>query len=327
MEGRIFTVSQRQEAAICELIEQCDKLPWPGIRQVSDELRRSVVLDNIQPLLDRPGAIAFAVGDESRLQGFVLATLLDWDTQQLGKRCARIEHLHAGGAYSQRRVSFERLLGAAMQWLEDHEVEMVHVRLPLRERAAIHTLEAVGFRFMTCLSYIYRRPVNQTTPLTRSLDRLFSVRAGHPSDLREMQEISRHAFGENRYGLDPNLDVDLVNRLYAAWLSNAVQDVHSRFLVCERHGKLVSFLGYQLQRYERGSERFRVGRISLLASAADEQSQGSPLALVRRCMRDLQNQVDTIEAVIGSWNDAALRPMDRFGFRCLDTVMDLHAWL
>ena len=345
----IFPLQSSNSTALNSLLDQWGNLPWPGVRQVTETLRRNFLRRRVRGFLESGGSNTHAFGAlgsegasgsvvavsrrkgkgqrSKSLDAFVLLNLLDWDTDLLGVRCARIEHLCARGSYQEQQAALTRLLPEAIGWLEAQGVRMVHARLPVLATAVIHALEEVGFRFLTNVSCFYRAPGNLAAAFMRSLGQRFQVRQSRKDDLSHLQTMAEGAFHQNRFSLDPHLDADNINRLYSTWITNALQRKGSRLLICEQQRRPIAFLLYEIQKYTAGKERFRLGRLVLAASADAERSRGAALACLLHCMRELQGQADVLEAVVGTTNEAACRALRRFGFHSLNTLIDLHAWL
>lgn len=339
MSARFLRLQTSHAVALKDFLETAGELPWPGLRQASDGLRRGVLGRQMLQHLELPAEQALTmaavapprVGTSAaaapKIDGLAQVRLLEWDTGVLGTGCGRVDALRARGSYAQQRATLADVLPPALAWLRDQGVHMVHARLPILARAAIHTLEEAGFRFMTCLACFYRAPGSFSAAWTRSLAQRFQVRRGRRGDLPRLQTMALGAFQQNRFSLDPRLDAERVDRLYAAWISSALQRRQSRLLVCDQQQKPIAFLLYEAQRFTAAKERLRVGRLVLAAAATAERSRGAALACLLRCMEEQQGQVDVLEAVVGTTNDAACRALRRFGFHCLNTLIDLHAWL
>ncbi|MBI3090059.1 MAG: hypothetical protein HYY96_05280 [Candidatus Tectomicrobia bacterium] len=337
MSARLLRLQTSHAAALKEFLETPGELPWPGMRQASERLRRGVLSWQMRQHLELPAAQALTLAAVApstagaaaapEIEGLAQVRLLEWDTGVLSTGCGRVDALRARGSYTQQRATLAEVLPPALAWLRDHGVRLVHARLPILARAAIHTLEEAGFRFMTCLACFYRAPGSFSAAWTRSLAQRFQVRRGRRGDLPHLQTMALGAFQQNRFSLDARLDAGRVDRLYAAWISGALQRRQNRLLVCEQQKKPIAFLLYEVQRFTVGRERLRLGRLVLAASATAERSRGAALACLLRCMEEQQGQVDVLEAVVGTTNDAACRALRRFGFHCLNTLIDLHAWL
>lgn len=162
------------------------------------------------------------------------ADLVSWDTETFGFPVAQIhalEIVEPQGAKNDYLASF-------MDWLVEHDVQLVSCRLLHDKLRESMFLEEHGFRFV---EMVLHPRLETLADLGLEAANRLSVAYAEEADLPELQSIAERAFGLERYHVDPRFDPRLGDLRYARWVHNSFRHPRQRLLKIQDNKRLVAF--------------------------------------------------------------------------------------
>ncbi len=199
-------------------------------------------------------------------------------------------------------------------WLDEQAIRLVSCRLPHDRLPESMLLEEIGFRFVEMVLHPYLPNLQSRSWDDQGLD----VRAAEAADLPELEEIAAHAFGYERFHIDPRLDPRLADLRYQVWVRNSLGDARQQlYIICEGR-KVVAF--FVTESKPGGSCYWH-----LTAVAPAFQGRGYGKKVWRTMLRHHQSEgALEIGTTISARNSPVLNLYASLGFRFQPPEMTLH---
>ncbi len=278
----------------------------------------------LQKLLERADAVVFSLGPSKDLHGLLIARDSAWDREHFGYGVGVIEAiLTAEKGYAPDRATVDSLLEAFLQWCRQRSIRFASMRLSSRHLAAIHALEAAGFRYIE--SYIYN--VVDLDRLPFPSEPVASLRHAVPEDREAMRRYAQGAFTTHRFHADPLVDPAKAESLYFKWIESAFDDPERQILVMDINDHPAAFMVY---RDEDWRHTLGVRSASLNMGLLDPQARGRGVgtrfyqALFDHFRRE---GFDIVESGLSLRNQVSLNWHNRTGFRVVSTYVTFHRWI
>lgn len=282
--------------------------------------------------------ITFRV-QENEFRPYLSATLetLRWDSEMLERPCGRVGRI-------QRFIEvYDPLYPRCADLLARELVETSDAMglsfLSMRVDSDIRwtqAFEARGFRFIeTVLTFqksIRHRPIDrdqggqspeQTGPVeTRSDNIGIETKLATLDDVEPCCEIAATALTQSRFHTDPNIPLELAQRVKRHWVRNGI---HGRAVtyVAHKDGKVAGFI--QL----RGTDKEDAETIDLIAVHPTFQRQGVGLSLVSRaCLhyREIMPSYVNLQVSTQATNINAIQFYQKMGFTLIRSQQTFHYW-
>ena len=252
-----------------------------------------------------------------RLLAYAGHQSLDWDSNILALRSARIGYLWSLGDYRVQRRRLSRLVKASIDQDRDEQVEFMSTRIPCEDIASVHALEDNGFRLIeSYLTFVSCSSAKADGP--RPDDR---VRPAGPADAGGVSQLAFEAFRYNRYMIDPLLPKKQARHSRLVWVQNAFKGRAEAVYLAEVDKVIAGFL---IMRPIEGDNDRKIGLIDLIAVDSRFRGQGIGSSLVSQALRHYQGKVDLVEVGTQASNVAAVNLYQKMGFRFLRSEYSLH---
>jgi hypothetical protein len=133
---------------------------------------------------------------------------------------------------------------------------------------------------------------------------------------RELREIARNAFSDDRFHLDPMCSKETADRRFENWLGDLIDDASVNFCVAQYHGHTIGFTVYRnedivLGCFEKQYQQKGLGAFFILSTL--------------EIMRDY-NKIYHMQTVISVNNISILNLYVRMGFKFRKPFYTFHYW-
>ncbi len=269
-----------------------------------------------------PDTRAWWLRQEDRLQALVGWRFLPWDSQVLGCLSGSVGGLWAEGEYAEQCHRLDSVLKACIADAEDHGVRFLSVRLPEDGLAALHAVEAVGFRIIESF-LTFGRKTDGEIPFVRSETKNggsdFHVRLAQPEEMEAVASIAYRAFQSFRLRVDPQIAESRARHSRREWVRNGFKGRAEAIYVAESDNRLV---GFALLRSKVDIEK--VGEIELVAVDPTFHGRGIGKALVAAAIRHYQGKTSEIQVGTQAKNLQAVGLYTRMGFSIVRSELSFH---
>ena len=250
------------------------------------------------------------------LQALAGWRFLLWDSQVLDCPSGSVGGLWAEGCYAEQRHRLETVLNACIADAEDHGVRFLSVRLPEGALAALHAVEAVGFRIIESF-LIFGRKTPGEIPLEGTSD--FHVRLAQPDEMEAVAAIAYRAFESFRLRVDPQIPESRARHSRREWVRNGFKGRSEAIYVAASDNHLV---GFALLRSKAGTEK--IGEIELIAVDPAFHGRGIGKALVAQAIRHYQGKTSGIQVGTQAKNLRAIGLYTHMGFSVIRSELSFH---
>lgn len=243
--------------------------------------------------------------------GQPLVERLAWDSEFFGREIgrARIGRLDDATA--------ARLIGEAL----DLGLECLYFVASADELETLRAAEERSFHLVE-VRVVLERLVDAPLPPPDDVAAAYVIEPGRDDELARLQDIAVQVAGMSRYAADPRFSADETERLYRAWIANALHGYADAvlvareqargealgFLCCKMHGELCDV---QLVGVDRKNRQRKVGRALFDATIAWARAHGAT----------------RIQIVTQGRNVPALRLYQQLGFLTSEVKLCYHVWL
>jgi len=266
---------------------------------------------------------------ENRLQALAGWRLLPWDSQVLDRPSGSVGGLWAEGEYTEQCHRLDSVLKACIADAEDHGVRFLSVRLAEDRLAALHAVEAVGFRVIESF-LTFGRKTDDEIPFVRSETRNggsdFHVRLAHPEEMETVAAIAYRAFQSFRLRVDPQIPESRARHSRREWVRNGFKGRAEAIYVAESKNRIVGFALLRSKAGRRLSERSteKVGEIELVAVDPMFHGRGIGKALVAEAIRHYRGKTPEIQVGTQAKNLRAVGLYTRMGFLAVRSELSFH---
>ena len=251
-----------------------------------------------------------------RLQALAGWRLLPWDSQVLGFPSGSVGGLWAEGCYGEQRHRLETVLNACIADAEDHGVRFLSVRLSEDAIAALHAVEAVGFRIIESFLTLGRK-TDDEIPVNGEPD--CHIRLAQPEEMETVAAIAHRAFESFRLRVDPQIPESRARHSRREWVRNGFKGRAEAIYAAESENRLV---GFALLRSKTGTEK--IGEIELIAVDPAFHGRGIGKALVAEAIRHYQGKTSEIHVGTQAKNLRAVGLYTRMGFSVVRSELSFH---
>lgn len=248
------------------------------------------------------------------LKGLLSWQMLDWDSTVLERSTGRIRGIWAEGDYPTRRHTLTTLFQHAVSEAAGKGTQLLSVRLPETDQAALHAAETSHFTVIE--SYLtFARDLNGKP------DADTRIRAAHPEDAEAAGQIAYDAFRYNRYFIDPLIPDEQSRQSRREWVINGFNGRPEAVYVAEHDGHIAGFL---LLKSQQRADGLKVGIIDLIAVHPDFAGQGLGSGLVTQALIHYHGKADRVEVGTQAQNLGAVNLYIQNGFKLTETALTLH---
>jgi ribosomal protein S18 acetylase RimI-like enzyme len=205
-------------------------------------------------------------------------------------------------------------LATFSNWLDDQAIQLASCRLPHDRLRESMVLEEMGFRFVEMVLHPHLANLQSRSWEDQGL----KVRAAEAADLPELEEIAAHAFGYERFHVDPRLDPKLADLRYRVWVRNSLgYERQQLYKICEDQ-KVVAF--FVTESKPGGSCYWHLTAVSPVF-----QGRGYGKKVWRTMLRHHQSEGATeVGTTIAARNSPVLSLYSSLDFRFRPPEMTLH---
>jgi GNAT superfamily N-acetyltransferase len=191
-----------------------------------------------------------------RLTGVALVTELEWDTELLGLRCARVLHTVVDPSLTaqERLTASDTLARAIGAFARDKQIALMDARVSNHDLLVMRSFEQHGFHTVDML-------VTLGVP-ARAYDRVlqdvaqpvgFTIREMREADIKPLADLSFEAYGEtdaiqDRFFLEPSIEHTRAQRVFREWFVNLAAKHTSgegKVFVADIDGRAVGYLAME----------------------------------------------------------------------------------
>ena len=276
----------------------------------SEELHSALTFAN------DPTTRAWLVHRLNRLLALGGWRFLPWDSQVLGCPSGSVSGLWTVGNYVEQCHRLETVLKACITDAEARGVRFLSVRLPEGALAALHAVEAVGFRIIESF-LTFSRKTGSAIPFDGRSD--FHIRLAQPDEMEMVASIAYRAFQSFRLRVDPQLPDSRARHSRREWVRNGFKGRAEAIYVAENDNRLVGFV---LLRSKADTEK--TGEIELIAVEPESHGKGIGKALVARAIRHYQGKTSEIHVGTQAKNLQAVGLYTRMGFSVVHSELSFH---
>ena len=283
----------------------------------------SAGLHSVLDFVDDPNTRAWSMLRLNRLQALAGWRFLPWDSQVLGCPSGSVGGLWAEGCYAEQCHRLETVLNACIADAADHGVHFLSVRLPECAIAALHAVEAVGFRIIESF-LTFGRKIDGEIPFKDTSD--FHVRLAQPDEMETVAAIAYRAFQSFRLWVDPQIPESCARHSRREWVRNGFKGRAEAIYVAESKNRLRSespkLVGFALLRSKAATEK--IGEIELIAVDPAFHGKGIGKALVAEAIRHYQGKTSAIQVGTQAKNLQAIGLYTRMGFSVVRSELSFH---
>ena len=270
-----------------------------------------------------PDTRAWWLRQENRLQAVAGWRSLPWDSEVLNRPSGSVGGVWAEGEYTEQYDRLDSVLKACIADAENHGVRFLSVRLPEDRLAALHAVEAVGFRVIESF-LTFGRKTDGEIPFDRGSD--FHVRLAQPEEMETVASIAYRAFQSFRLRVDPQIPESCARHSRREWVRNGFKGRAEAIYVAEsdnrRRSESPRIVGFALLRSKTDTEK--VGEIELIAVDPAFQGKGIGKVLVAEAIRHYQGKASEIHVGTQAKNLQAIGLYIRMGFSVVRSELSFH---
>ena len=266
----------------------------------SEELRTALTFAN------DPTTRAWSVHRLNRLLALGCWRSLPWDSQVLDCPSGSVGGLWAEGNYAEQCQRLQTVLKACIAEAEGHGVRFLSVRLPEDRLAALHAVEAVGFRIIESFLTFSRKTADEI-PFESESD--FHIRLAQACEMETVASIAYHTFQSFRLRVDAQIPESRARHARREWVRNGFKGRAEAIYVAESEKRIVGFV---LLRPKGDAEK--VGEIELIGVDPAFHGRGIGKALVAQAIRHYQGKASEIHVGTQAKNLRAAGLYTRMGF-------------
>jgi hypothetical protein len=302
--ARLYTeLHPEEEAFLAVMLSNTDGIPLVSLAQD----RTAMIVETARSWAYQ-GAIVISPFNDLT-QGFAILQPLEWDTEVLGIKSARLQAFWAG--VDQEEIAFKApvLAYVLKSCIEQSEIHLVDHKLSTRQLYTGRFLELIGFHLVDVLSTIHLEiKISEPSPVG-------NVRLATDSDLEPLTQLSREAYGDldaiqDRFYLEPTIPRERADEVFARWFENSYKKQQAGKGVVFVYDEGTGPLGYLAIEKLGELVRPKTWYDSLNAIAPDARGRGAYKTLLSATKNYLREngQTDLItktqisnQRVINSW--------------------------
>lgn len=281
------------------------------------------VLDSVLTFANDPTTRAWSMSRGNRSLALACWRSLPWDSQVLDRASGSVGGLWAEGDYTEQCHRLETVLNACITDAEAHGVHFLSVRLPEGALAALHAVEAVGFRIIESFLTFSRKTVD-AIPFQGGYG--FHIRLAQPEEMETVGSIAYRAFQSFRLRVDPQIPESRARQSRREWVRNSFKGRAEAIYVAEIENRICSEsrrpIGFVLLRSK--GEPEKTGEIELIAVEPRFHGKGIGKALVACAIRHYQGKTSTIHVGTQAKNLQAVGLYTRMGFSVVRSEFSFH---
>ena len=241
---------------------------------------------------------------------------LPWDSQVLGCSSGSVGGLWAEGNYAEQCHRLETVLSACIADAESHGVRFLSVRLSEDAIAALHAVEAVGFRIIESFLTFGRKTAGEI-PFEGGSN--FHIRGAQPDEMEPVAAIAYRAFESFRLRVDPQIPESRARHSRREWVRNGFKGRAEAIYVAEMENRPVGFVLLRSK-----TDTGRTGEIELIAVDPAFHGRGIGKALVAEAIRHYRGETSEIHVGTQAKNLRAIGLYTRMGFSVVRSELSFH---
>ena len=253
---------------------------------------------------------------------------LPWDSQVLGCSSGSVGGLWAEGNYVEQCHRLETVLSACIADAESHGVRFLSVRLSEDAIAALHAVEAVGFRIIESFLTFGRKTAGEIPFVGSACSRNGEtgnggsdcrVRLAQLDEMEPVASIAYRAFQSFRLRVDPQIPESRARDSRREWVRNGFKGRAEAIYVAEMENRPVGFVLLRSK-----TDTGRTGEIELIAVDPAFHGRGIGKALVAEAIRHYQGKTSEIHVGTQAKNLQAIGLYTRMGFSVVRSELSFH---
>ena len=273
-------------------------------------------LHSVLTFANDPTTRAWSMSRGSRPLALACWRSLPWDSQVLGCLSGSVGGLWTAGDYAEQCHRLETVLNACITDAEAHGVHFLSVRLPEGALAALHAVEAVGFRIIESFLTFSRNTADEI-PFQGGYG--FHIRLARPEEMETVGSIAYRAFQSFRLRVDPQIPESRARQSRREWVHNGFKGRAEAIYVAQIQNHLVGFV---LLRSKTDTEK--TGEIELIGIEPEFHGRGIGKALAAQAIRHYQGKTSEIQVGTQAKNLQAIGLYTRMGFSVVRSELSFH---
>ena len=208
------------------------------------------------------------------------------------------------------------VLKACIADADAHGVHFLSTRLPEGALAALHAVEAVGFRIIESFLTFSRKTVGEI-PFERGSN--FHIRLVQSDEMETVASIVYHAFQSFRLRVDPQIPEARARHSRREWVRNGFKGRAEAIYVAEMENLPVGFVLLRSK-----TDTGKTGEIELIAVEPRFHGWGIGKALVARAIQYYRGKASEIQVGTQAKNLRAIQLYTRMGFSIVRSKFSFH---
>lgn len=305
------------------LIQESEYSPYQYLAGIKNTDLKGYVLFKLGEFTKDDSTKSFAVHENGIMCGLATLKPLPWDEQIFKLKMATVPLLLTQGNYDEKKGSAIKLIGQIMDECQAISLEHLSVRIDSRDMAAVHALEESGFKLMDILVYLLSDLKNFAPG---QIEAHFTLRESREEDIEDVVDIARVGFHDytDRFHIDPQLDQQYCDDLYAEWARNSCRGNADKVFVAEKDDKIIGFTTAKLHRDAAEYANLRLGEIEFGSVHPEFQGLGVFSSLMKHSMNWLKRRADMTLAKTLINNFDVQRTCQKLGFKLTQTQCTFH---
>ena len=263
-----------------------------------------------------PATRAWSMCRTNRLLALGCWRFLPWDSHVLDCPSGSVGGLWAAGDYTEQCHRLENVLKGCIADAEGHGVRFLSIRLPESALAALHAVEAVGFRIIESFLTFSRKTVGEM-PSEGGSD--FQIRLAHQDEMETVASIAYRAFQSFRLRVDPQIPESRARHSRREWVRNGFKGRAEAIYVAEIEKRIVGFVLLRSK-----TETEKTGEIELIGVEPGFHGKGIGKVLVACAIRHYQGKTSEIHVGTQAKNLRAVGLYTRMGFSVVRSELSFH---
>lgn len=251
---------------------------------------------------------------------------LAWDSEQLGFRVAKIDHLLAVGPYGQAIQTKKALLDAMLTDPRNRGIRYIACRVNADDLSGLHLLEQQNFVTVDGI-LTFSLDLSRWFPTSMDID--YEVRPARESELDEIRSIGATAFVYDRFHSDPIIPRAIADKLKATWVENACRGVVADLvIVASKDHKVLGFVTCKINRSAGKCFGTGIGSLDLVAVSAEARGKGVAYWISQASLEWFKkNGMRFVEVGTQFRNHAASTVYQKAGFKLVSSSITLRKWI
>lgn len=254
----------------------------------------------------------------------------EWDTEQLGFPCARVEILTIigddGNSDTVREIA-DNLLEVMHQDCRSRGVQYLIARIPSTAVEVAQSLQQNGYLLVDGLIN-YHYDLSLPIPDTPIIPNIV-FRQGNTGDIAQCLHIASQSYTLDRFHSDPLISKERADQVHRLWVENSFRKISAdQVWVAEYQQKAQAYYTGSIDKVSQQVFPDTIGHIGLVAAGQALRGKGVATALCIYALHGFhQMGVRQVEVGTQIANITAQRIYQKAGFRPVNSFLTFRGWI